>query len=927
MTRPARRRLVAAATLALSAVAAPSRGQDRTTGVTPAAPPAVRIDVTVSTRGAAPPALDAKAFTVSVNGAPRPVLAAEPAVPAGTGRTFYLAIDETSVFRGAEASLRTAASALADRLAPGDRLGVVLLPQARPVLTPTDDAAAIEQALAGITGRRPNDFGNFSMGVGEALAISESDTFALTGVADRDCRMPEALRPADGSPVVPASRGGPSPRRACIQTIVKNVEVMVQRVHASGAEAYRGLVDLVASLRETAGPKTIVLVSAGFAIALDAGVFDELAIRAALSDVAVDAVLVEPVASPNSRRLVPANIVGERRSLMRRLTELTAAALGTTHSAVGGNQEPFDRLMASSIRYRLDVPPAPDGQKDVAAKVAVTVAGAGLTVKVRPYFVPPPPRAGAAVVNAEARIGRALAGTLPEGERLTFDAAGYLATMPGDTAALLIAGEVPVPAAEPLAITIAYLLLDGKKQPVVRGPVPPVECPGGAPGDVPSRIVFSGAVDGLAPDTYTLRVAATDGAGRVGLVEQQIVLKATGTGGASAGDILIGRIESDRSVTLAPGVLDVADTTFLQWEAAAPAGATARFRVVPAGGGSTVLTVPADVEAAGPGRLRASAVVRQGLLPVGAFAIVGEVTREGTVLVDRQRTLGVRGVAVAAVGVATSAAAVGALVGDISGLVPRFSREDVLASPLLGRALDVLSVRARSDAARQAIARARAGQHTAESPPAGLDAATGAFLAGLTDLAAVPPAPADPSARALARADLERAAQRFRDALRADADFLPAAVFLGACYALGGRDQEAAGAWQTALIGIDDDPRLFTLIVDARLRAGDAAGAEDVAAEAERKWPADADVRQRRAILELARGRVAAALTVLDALERPPADLLFAALRILHGARSSGLTVEDPSRDRARFDRYAARYAELGGPEQALVRGWATEPK
>ena len=72
----------------------------------------------------------------------------------------------------------------------------------------------------------------------------------------------------------------------------------------------------MASLRETPGPKTVVLVSAGFAIALDAGVFDELAIRAALADVAVDAVLVEPVAVPNSRKLVPANIISERRSLI-----------------------------------------------------------------------------------------------------------------------------------------------------------------------------------------------------------------------------------------------------------------------------------------------------------------------------------------------------------------------------------------------------------------------------------------------------------------------------------------------------------------------------------------------------------------------------------------------------------------------------------
>ena len=110
---------------------------------------------------------------------------------------------------------------------------------------------------------------------------------------------------------MPASRGRPSPP-ACIQAIVKNVEVM-QRVSASGVEACRGLVDLVASLRRPR-PKTVVLVSASFAISLDAGVFDELAIRAALSDVVVDALLVEPVAAPNSRKLVPASIISERRA-------------------------------------------------------------------------------------------------------------------------------------------------------------------------------------------------------------------------------------------------------------------------------------------------------------------------------------------------------------------------------------------------------------------------------------------------------------------------------------------------------------------------------------------------------------------------------------------------------------------------------------
>ena len=111
--------------------------------------------------------------------------------------------------------------------------------------------------------------------------------------------------------------------------------------------------------------------------------------------------------------------------------------------------------------------------------------------------------------------------------------------------------------------------------------MPPVEAPPGPAGAAPSRVVFSGAVDGLVPDTYTLRVAATDSRGRVGLVEREIVLNATGTGGASAGDVLIGRIEPDRSVTLTPGALDVADTIFLQWEAVAAGPATGRFRIAP----------------------------------------------------------------------------------------------------------------------------------------------------------------------------------------------------------------------------------------------------------------------------------------------------------------------------------------------------------
>ena len=509
-------------------------------------------------------------------------------------------------------------------------------------------------------------------------------------------------------------------------------------------------------------------------------------------------------------------------------------------------------------------------------------------------------------------MGQALAGKLPAGERLAFDAAGYLAGMPGDTAALLIAGEVLVaPAAStegaaegPPALTIAYLLLDAKKQPVLKGPVPPVEVPpsGAAAGaaGAATRIVFSGAVDGLAPDTYILRVAATDGQGRVGLVEREIALKATGTrtSGATAADVLIGRIERDRSVTLAPGALDVGDTVFLQWEAAAAAidgrplsHRARRRRRHPAdgagGNGHVGRRRPRPRDRGGapgpapdrrPGDRRRGAARRHRARRSHA-RLRGPRRGGGGRRHRRRRPPSARSSATSRAWCRPSPATT---------CWPRRSwRAPSTCCPL---------ARDRTPRGRPSPS-ARAGQRVApEASLASADAATAAFLSGLADLAALPGPAADPSARALARADLERAAQRFRDALRADADFLPAAVFLGACYALGGRDQEAAGAWQTALIGIDDDPRLFTLIVDARLRVGDAAGADDVAGEAAKRWPDDAGLRQRRPVVALARGRVAEALTAIDALDEPTPELLFAALRILHGARAAGLAVDDPTR-------------------------------
>ena len=109
-----------------------------------------------------------------------------------------------------------------------------------------------------------------------------------------------------------------------------------------------------------------------------------------------------------------------------------------------------------------------------------------------------------------------------------------------------------------------------------------------------------------------------------------------------------------------------------------------------------------------------------------------------------------------------------------------------------------------ADAAGSAIADAKAGRFDeaaeASVKAGGSERLASVFLNGLA---------------LYARGQLEAAAGQFREALRLDSEFFPAAFYLGSCYAAGGRDREAAGAWQTSLVTEGDAPFVYTLLGDA----------------------------------------------------------------------------------------------------------------
>ena len=175
------------------------------------------------------------------------------------------------------------------------------------------------------------------------------------------------------------------------------------------------------------------------------------------------------------------------------------------------------------------------------------------------------------------------------------------------------------------------------------------------------------------------------------------------------------------------------------------------------------------------------------------------------------------------------------------------------------------------------------------------------------------------------KGELEPAAARFRESLRLDSEFFPAAFYLGSCYAAGGRDQEAVGAWKLSLITESEAPFIFTLLGDALLRLREIDQALEILNEAASEWPDNEEVQVRIGTAFAMAGKRADALLKLEPyLEKHPDDQErhFVALRTLYEARAAGKPVRSTNEDRELFIRWAKAYADAKGPQVALVEQW-----
>lgn len=888
----------------------------------PAPPGPVVVDVTVvDAKGEPVSGLTADRFRVTLGGRTQAVRAAELVRSDPTaGRSVMLVLDQSSVPPGGEALLVELARGLVKRLAPGDRVGVLALPQPGPRAALTADHASVLEAIGAMRGQQRLDSRTGRIGLGEALAAADGDPLAIGVITDRECvgigdTIESQTSKADGR----MSTGWlEQPVGECVKRNMKTIDRLAAEATRAGAPIVPGVVEALGTLTTAPGARAAVIVTAGLATGRREPALAEMTARAVATGASVQALLLDP--AQRKGRGVPVNRQTERRGLSDRLNQLTIAARGAAAVATPESAGVFDALLREitgyySLTVAIDDRPAGRDARQ-AGLVRVEVPNAKLIVRARPFLYDVGD-AGSDPKTAEMRVAEALSGAGVARDELSVRASGVLRVGANRTTSLMISGEVDLieagtagpepPAADGSALAMSYALFDKDNQPVSAGALPLV----GAPG--PSHLrSFLGRLGGVEPGRYLLRLAAIDAAGRMGSVERALDLRTTEAAGLAAGDVLLARVEPGQPEAFpSPDEIGADTSIVMQVDVAAEPRLRktlgGEFIVSHRGGGEVTREAAQLVVDEAAGMARLAATLGSDHLAPGDYEVVASLTGSDAALTTRARPLTiVPGSARTGEGAAGPALPKALL----APLTPSFARARMLDASVLAPVFTRLESRASSPAARAAIARARTSSPDALVVDAGLrrqDPVAAAFLAGVAHFA---------------KGELEPAAVQFREALRGDAEFAPAIVYLGACYAAGGRDREAAGAWQTALISETEDPLLPTLLADAWLRADDADAALEIVDEASERWPANRELSAQRVTALLTVGRTADALAALDAFADARADQLFAAMRVLVDAHSAGRVVVSAEADRQRLQAYADRYASANGPQQPLVASW-----
>lgn len=886
----------------------------------------VPVDVTVLGKDGRPVSdLTAGDFTLTVDGRPRTVVSAafiaarrldegppdrasfSTNVGQRPGRLIALVVDEAHIRRGSARATLAAAASFIRSLDRADRVALFLIPGAGPVSGFTANHALVLRLLERAAGQATEAEFSARVGVAEAIEILD--------------RPPDPDRPNNAAPgsmleaVLSRECAGENTTaslancRRMVDSEARMVLTQSRTRTTRSLVALRGVFDQLATTQAT---KTVVLLTEGIILGRDMGDITWVGAQAARAQISLYAMRLDgELYDASSPRISPSRS-GDRNLLADGLDQLAGAADGTVIPVAVNAASVFSRLgLELSGYYLLSFAPQPGDRDGRPHRIDVRTTRPNVQLRARREFTVaaegPRTRADFLLDALKSPLGLSDFPLHATTYHYQDVASGRLKVLVAVTLDRAFNPDGP--------FSLAWYVTDTQGRVVSIQDEQRVVLPAGAAPGRPQT--FAGAVV-VDPGVYNLTVAAVDDAGRRATVEHGFEARLTSVGQLRLSDLMVAAPPS-AGRTLSPAVDGRITTDTLVayselYSAAEPQleSATLTLEIARDDAGRALESSPmrrVGGETRGQRTFEAS-------VPVALLADGDYVAR--TVLLSNGRAIGtaVRPFTLARASAQPAAPAPVTSIAPFAVRIDPFSRAAVLARPAVGFFLDRLQpagLPALPEALTPALGLARIGR---------FDDARGIVeRAGVSHYAA----PFFVGLSALAAGNLDQAAQQFGASLAAAPDFLPAAYYLGACYATAGRDREAVIAWRSALIADARAPWIYTTLVDALLRTRDLVPALELLADAVSRWPDSDEVRVRLGTAQALSGQPAAAVRTLDPyLSRHPddADRLLLAMRMLYEARALDTIVDSLPADRERFAKYAVAYQQAGGTELAAVAAW-----
>jgi VWFA-related protein len=606
----------------------------------------VTVDVAVHDGDGRPlPSLSPDDFRLDVDGRPRTIVSAQflaqtqtahtppPSTPGvsepadsgfstnegiDVGRTIIVAVDEPHIRRLEGRHALAAASRFIDQLPPSDRVGVVGLTNAA-VVTLTRDRALLKRRLETLIGTGDPMVQTLNLGISEALDIAEGSRSRLADAVLRECGR-------SLTEYVNTARAADDPgnaRDACPEQVEQESRAMAQFAHLQAGISVAALQALVNTLKEIAGPKTIVLVSEGMIVDPRRVDLTALATQAHAARVTIYGLQLEmPVFEAAQDRVSPT----AQRDLQVRhdgVARVAGAARGAVFRQVGTDPKPFERIQRELSGYYLLAFEARDGDRDGKPhRIRVRLARGGGDLRARTTFT-----LSRTTPETRAADLTTLLRTLTPVTELPLRVATYAYAEPARRGVRVVVsaeadqrgtaetwlGFVLIDSAGVIAATATHQSGDGRHS-------------------------FTAVVP---PGLYTLRAAAIDALGRQGSVDRMFRAHAASETQLHVGDLLLAPPPASPGAPLAPIVHGISGSAILGYLemriGSGPRPESVRMHVAQESGGSPLVTATAQLTNAADGVTIARASMAIGQLPPGSYEVRADILSGGDVVARASR--------------------------------------------------------------------------------------------------------------------------------------------------------------------------------------------------------------------------------------------------------------------------------------------------